>query len=242
MVFTLRKLTMSKANNSTVLITGANRGIGLEYVKQYATEGWQVIACCREPESAQALTELARQFECVKVVTLDVMQFAQIEDLSQQLKGQSLHVLINNAGVYPPSAFGQTDYDAWSNAFKVNTMSTLKLAESFLPHLAQAGHAKFLAMTSKMGSIDDNGSGGEYIYRSTKTALNMVVKSLSIDLSQYGIAVAALHPGWVRTDMGGPNGLINTQTSVSGLRKVIENLSMHQSGQFIAYDGKEINW
>jgi NAD(P)-dependent dehydrogenase (short-subunit alcohol dehydrogenase family) len=97
-------------------------------------------------------------------------------------------------------------------------------------------------MTSKMGSMEDNGSGGEYIYRSSKTALNMVVKSLSIDLREFNIKVAALHPGWVRTDMGGPNGLIDTETSVRGLRQVIEGLSSAQSGEFIAYDGKKIPW
>ena len=97
-------------------------------------------------------------------------------------------------------------------------------------------------MTSKMGSIEDNGSGSEYIYRSSKTALNMVVKSLALDLREFNIAVAALHPGWVRTDMGGPNGLIDAETSVRGLRQVIDALSCAQSGSFIAYDGQPIPW
>ncbi|HAF01018.1 MAG TPA: short-chain dehydrogenase, partial [Methylophilaceae bacterium] len=200
---------MSQTKNHTLLITGANRGIGLEYVKQYAEAGWKVFACCRNPEEAEVLNVLASKHTQVSVCALDVGDFVQIESLARALAEQEIHLLINNAGVYPSSHFKAVDYDAWADAFKINTMSTLKLAEVFIPHLVKAGNAKLLAMTSKMGSIDDNTSGGEYIYRSSKTALNMVVKSLAIDLQKYGVLVAALHPGWVRTDMGGPNGLID---------------------------------
>jgi NAD(P)-dependent dehydrogenase (short-subunit alcohol dehydrogenase family) len=233
---------MSTSAASTLFITGANRGIGLEYVKQYAQAGWHVLACCRDPANASALNQLANQYPAVEVYALDVADFEQIDALARKLHDQAIHVLINNAGVYPPGAFKAMNYQAWERAFKINTMSTLKLAEAFLPNLVKAGHAKLIAMTSKMGSIDDNTSGGEYAYRSSKTALNMVVKSLSIDLSKYGISVAALHPGWVRTDMGGPNGLIDTATSVAGLRHVIQRLDLDHSGQFTAYDGKPIAW
>lgn len=226
----------------TLLITGANRGIGLEYVRQYADDGWRVIACCRVPQQATELQRLAQGRTQIEIHALDVGDFDQIDALGRTLADQSIQLLINNAGVYPPSTFRQIDYTQWMQAFKINTMSTLKLAEVFVPHLVQAGNAKLVAMTSKMGSIDDNTSGGEYLYRSSKTALNMVIKSLSHDLNKYGISVAALHPGWVRTDMGGPNGLIDAETSVRGLRKVIANLSLNHSGKFIAYDGKEIGW
>jgi NAD(P)-dependent dehydrogenase (short-subunit alcohol dehydrogenase family) len=226
----------------TVLITGANRGIGLEYVKQYAQAGWRVIACCRQLESATDLQSLAEQYHLIQLRELDVGNFEQIESVAHALSDQPIHLLINNAGIYPPSGFRETDYDAWMLAFKVNTMSSLKLAEAFSPHLVKAGGAKFVAMTSKMGSIEDNTSGGEYSYRSSKAALNMVVKSLSIDMEKYGVVVAALHPGWVRTDMGGSNGLIDTQTSVSGLCQVIAQLDANHSGKFYAYDGKEIAW
>lgn len=233
---------MTDAMTNTLLITGANRGIGLEYVKQYAAAGWQVIACCRSPDSADALQALAKQHAAIRLYALDVADFARITQLAHELNIQPIQLLINNAGVYPDSAFGHTDDDAWRHAFKVNTMSTLKLAEAFMPHLVLAGHAKLIAMTSKMGSIEDNNRGGEYIYRSTKTALNMVVKSLAIDLTKYGIAVAVLHPGWVRTDMGGPQGLIDVQTSVQGLRQVIADLTLEDSGKWYAYDGKSIPW
>lgn len=233
---------MSTSSGHTLFITGANRGIGLEYVKQYAIDGWHVIACCREPVKANALNALAQQYPCIEVHALDVADFEQIDTLARKMHDQAIELLINNAGVYPSGSFKAMNYQAWERAFKINTMSTLKLAEAFLPHMVKAGNAKLIAMTSKMGSIDDNTSGGEYAYRSSKTALNMVIKSLSVDLSKYGIAVAALHPGWVRTDMGGPNGLIDTATSVAGLRRVIQALDANNSGQFTAYDGETIAW
>jgi NAD(P)-dependent dehydrogenase (short-subunit alcohol dehydrogenase family) len=229
-------------SENTLLITGANRGIGLEYVRQYAEEGWHVIACCRSPDDAHALQQLAKNHTYVKVCALDVANFDQIEALGRKLIDLPIQLLINNAGIYPEGTFRSIDYGDWMEAFKVNTMSTLKLPEVFIPQLVKAGNAKLVAMTSKMGSIEDNTSGGEYLYRSSKTALNMVMKSLSIDLNKYGVSVAVLHPGWVKTDMGGPNGLIDTQTSVQGLRKVIAFLSLNNSGKFYAYDGKEIPW
>lgn len=228
--------------DNTLFITGANRGIGLEYVKQYAEEGWRVLASCRNPADASALQALANKHANIELHAIDIANFDQIEALGRKLIDQPIQLLINNAGIYPESSFRTIDYAKWMEAFKVNAMSTLKLAEVFIPHLVKAGNAKLVAMTSKMGSIDDNTSGGEYIYRSSKTALNMVMKSLSIDLNKYGVSVAVLHPGWVRTDMGGPNGLIDAKTSVQGLRKVIGMLSLDNSGKFYAYDGKEIAW
>jgi NAD(P)-dependent dehydrogenase (short-subunit alcohol dehydrogenase family) len=226
----------------TIFITGANRGIGLEYVKQYALDGHQVYATVRDPAQATALQQLAAAHANVQVLALDVADVAAIRDLAARLSAITVDILISNAGTYPESRFGKTDPQAWLHAFQVNTLTTYYLAEAFLPQLRRANQAKLIAMTSKMGSIEDNGSGGEYIYRSSKTALNMVVKSLALDLREFNIAVAALHPGWVRTDMGGPNGLIDTETSVRGLRQVIDHLSCAQSGSFIAYDGKAIPW
>ena len=229
--------------NPTVLITGANRGIGLEFTKQYAADGWQVLACCREPNKADALNTLANQFaKNITVYALDVADFSQIEALAETLAGHPIDVLINNAGVYPDGSFGDTDAEAWALAFKINSMAPLKMAEAFASHVARSELKKIVTLSSKMGSVDDNTSGGSYLYRSSKCAVNMVMKSLSIDLKPYGIACAVLHPGWVQTDMGGPNGLINTQQSASGLRRVIEQLTLENAGRFIAYDGKEIAW
>lgn len=231
-------------NNNTyqVLITGTNRGIGLEMAKQYATDGWQVVACCRDPKSATELQALASKHQNIKIMALDVADFSQIDALALQLKDHKIDVLINNAGVYPESSLSNVDFDDWATAFKINTMAPLKMVQAFMPLVATSQLKKIVTLSSKMGSLDDNTSGGSYIYRSSKCALNMVMKNLSIDLKQYGIAVITLHPGWVQTDMGGPNGLIDTQTSVTGLRKVIAQLSMANSGKFIAFDGKDIAW
>jgi NAD(P)-dependent dehydrogenase (short-subunit alcohol dehydrogenase family) len=226
----------------TVFITGAKRGIGFEFTKQYAEDGWKVLACCRDPASAPELLALAQKNSNIQVVTLDVMNFKQIEQVADTLQHTPIDVLINNAGIYPESRFGDVDMDEWSTAFKINSMAPLKLAEAFQANLAKSELKKLATLSSKMGSIEDNTSGGSYIYRSTKTAVNMVMKSLSIDLATTGISVVTLHPGWVLTDMGGPNALINVKTSVSGLRNVIDKLSLVNTGKFIAYDGKEIAW
>ena len=229
-------------NSYQVLITGANRGLGLEFTQQYAADGWNVIACCRHPQSALDLQALTATHSNVIIHPLDVADFAQIDALAMQLRDESIDVLINNAGVYPASSFGDTNYDDWAAAFKVNSMAPLKMAQAFVQHITRSQLKKIATLSSKMGSLDDNTSGESYSYRSSKTAVNMVMKSLSIDLKPYGISVVTLHPGWVQTDMGGSNALINAQTSVSGLRKVIESLSLSTTGQFIAYDGKAIPW
>jgi NAD(P)-dependent dehydrogenase (short-subunit alcohol dehydrogenase family) len=225
-----------------VLITGANRGLGLEFTKQYAADGWNVLACCRAAQSASALQSIANANKNVQIFDLDVANFAQIDALALQLKDQAIDVLINNAGVYPASSFGNVDYNAWAEGFKVNSMAPLKMAEAFVQHVTRSQLKKIATLTSKMGSIDDNTSGESYSYRASKTAVNMVMKSLSIDLKPYGISVVTLHPGWVQTDMGGRNALISAQTSVTGLRNVIEHLSIENTGKFIAFDGKEIAW
>jgi NAD(P)-dependent dehydrogenase (short-subunit alcohol dehydrogenase family) len=230
-------------SQATVLITGANRGLGLEFAKQYAEAGWQVIACCRWPEEAKELQALAeRSGDQIEIHQLDVADFEEIDALALILQGRAIDVLINNAGVYPQSDFGNVNYEAWAEAFHINSMAPMKMAEAFAGHVAASDQKKIVTVSSKMGSIDDNTSGGSYIYRSTKTAVNMVMKSLAIDLKPKGIASTILHPGWVRTDMGGPNGLIDAPESVAGLRRVIEALTLENSGRFVAYDGKEIPW
>lgn len=226
----------------TILITGSNRGIGLEFTKQYAADGWHVIACCRNPQSASALQTLANAYQNIQIVALDVADFRQIDAVALQLKNQKIDVLLNNAGIYPASDLGDVDYDDWATAFKINSMAPFKMAEAFMPHVSTSQLKKIATLSSKMGSLDDNTSGGSYIYRSSKAAVNMVMKSLAIDVKPDGVAVVTLHPGWVQTDMGGPNGLVDAQTSVAGLRKVIAHLSLSTSGKFIAYDGKEIAW
>lgn len=230
----------------TTLITGANRGIGLEFCRQYAADGWRVLACSRLPERSDALNRLASQYpELIKVHALDVADHVEIERLAQVLADESIDLLINNAGIYPDSdksGFGHTDYAEWVQAFRINTMAPLKMAEEFATQIARSRQKAIITITSKMGSIADNGSGGTYLYRSSKAAVNMVVKSLAIDLKPLGITAVVFHPGWVKTDMGGPNALISAEQSVSGMRQVIGRLTMAESGRFFGYDGQDIPW
>lgn len=223
----------------TVLITGANRGIGLAFATQYAEEGWQVLACCREPSQATALKALTAKHPNIQMIALDVADAGAVAALAKQLAQYNIDVLINNAGVYPHNS---TDINAWLEAFKINSIAPMVVSHAFAPHVARSALKKIATLSSKMGSVDDNTSGGSYSYRSSKAAVNMVMKSVAIDLKPQGISVVTLHPGWVQTDMGGSNALINTQTSVAGMRQVIANLNLDNTGRFIAFDGKEIAW
>ena len=156
-----------------------------------------------------------------------------------------IDLLINNAGIYPSERandFGRTDYEAWVRAFQVNTMAPLKMAESLIMQVARSNLKMIITLTSKMGSIADNHRGGSYVYRSSKAAVNIVMKSMAIDLKPTGITAVLLHPGWVRTDMGGPNGLISAEQSVTGMRDVISHLTLADSGKFYAFDGQTIPW
>lgn len=230
----------------TTLITGANRGIGLEFSRQLAEDGWCVLACSRDLEKSDALNKLAAEYpERITLYALDVTDHRQIEKLSQILANKPIDLLINNAGVFPDindRSFGQTDYDSWAHAFLVNTMAPLKMAEEFIDQVTQSSRKTIVTITSKMGSVADNGRGGSYIYRSSKSAVNMVIKSIAIDLESNDIISVLLHPGWVRTDMGGPSGLISVEQSVSGMLSVIREVTSADSGKFIAYDGQIIPW
>lgn len=230
----------------TVLITGANRGLGLEFTTQYLVAGWHVHACCRNPEASAGLATLAKTHPSnLTIHTLDVADFNQIAQLANKLSASTIDLLINNAGVYPDrdgQGLGEMDYEDWGDAFRVNAMAPLHMTEAFIEHVARSVDRKIVFITSKMGSLEDNTSGGCYAYRSSKAALNMVAKSLSIDLAPRGVVTLLLHPGWARTDMGGPNAWISAQQSVSGMRNIITNATLADAGKFHAYDGKLIPW
>ncbi|MDB4040568.1 SDR family oxidoreductase [Methylophilaceae bacterium] len=227
---------------STVLITGANRGLGYEFVKQYSENGFEVLACCRNINNAKELKELAETSNKIKVYELDVGNVKAIKSLSQQLQNEKIDVLINNAGIYRSSTVGNINYDEWIESFKVNTIAPYQIVENFLNQIINGDLKKVVSITSKMGSIDDNTSGGSYIYRSSKTALNSMMRSLTHDLKNQGIATLTLHPGWVRTDMGGPGGWIDSFESVQGMIKQIDKLTLDNSGTYLDYAGKSINW
>ena len=231
---------------NTVLITGANRGIGLEFARQYAADGWQVVACCRQPQQAEALNRLADQYkDQFSIHRLDVRELAEIDQLSHKLQDLPIDILINNAGVYPHAQngeFGRISYDDWMEAFRVNTFAPLKMVEALVEQIACSQLKIVATITSKMGSIVDNQRGGSYIYRSSKAAVNMVVKSLAVDLQPRGIIAVLLHPGWVQTDMGGRDALISTKQSVTGMKSILDRVTHSDTGKFIAYDGQHIPW
>ena len=229
----------------TVLITGANSGIGLEFVRQYAEAGAQVIACARDPGGARDLNALAvRQPDRIEVVSLDVADPAKIEALGALFKERPLDVLISNAGVGGGARKDpdRMDYTAWEHAFAVNTMATMRLTETLLPALRRSPAPRIIAISSKLASISDNTSGGRMIYRSTKTALNQVMKCLAEDLNPLGIIAVPMHPGWVRTNMGGPNATLTPEKSIASLRRVIAGLTLADSGHFLNWDGEELPW
>jgi len=229
---------------NTILITGSNRGIGLELVRQYADDNWHVLACCRSPKDASALQELAGSKDNISVHALDVSNSQQITALASELKDTTIDILFNNAGIYGPydANFGNTDGQQWLECFSINTISPMKVTEAFVNHVANSQLKTVASMSSKMASMADNGSGGSYLYRSSKAALNSVMTSAAINLKPRGIKVAIMHPGWVKTDMGGPNAEISTHACVAQLKKILNELTLETSGSFFEIDGSIIPW
>lgn len=229
---------------ATVLITGTNRGLGLEFVKQFLQRGDRVLATCRNPDNATDLSALASGNDNLQVHAMDVGNEQSMVELAQSIQNEAIDIFINNAGIYGPrdANFGNLKGAEWEEVMRINSIAPLLLTQLIIGSLRKGADKKLVYITSKMGSIDDNKGGGSYIYRSSKTALNSAVKSLSVDLADEGFSVGIVHPGWVRTDMGGPNGLIDPPTSVSGMIEVIDNLNQNNSGQFFNYDGSLIPW
>ncbi|MDC1286720.1 SDR family oxidoreductase [Gammaproteobacteria bacterium] len=228
----------------TILITGANRGIGLELSEQFASDGWAVLACCRSPDEAAALRTLAEQHPALELHALDVTDYRQMKVLSNELRDRPIDILLSNAGIYGPRGlgFGEVDPAQWREVLEVNSIAPLMLAQSFVEQVAASQQKLVAVVSSKMGSIGDNGGGGNYIYRSSKTTVNQVVKCLSIDLAGRGISAITLHPGWVQTDMGGANAEISTHECASGLKAILQSAGPAQSGQFIEFNGDSIPW
>jgi NAD(P)-dependent dehydrogenase (short-subunit alcohol dehydrogenase family) len=225
---------------ASVLITGANRGLGLEFARQYAADGDRVFATCRDPAAATELAAIAGE---VTVHALDVTDLSQISALASALDGEAMDILVNNAGALSSGQrAGGIDYDAWVDEFRVNTMGPIAVAQAFLPHLERGTGRRMAFISSVLASIGANTEGAYTLYRSTKAGLNAAVKSLAIDTAAKGIIVLLLHPGWVRTDMGGPNAAIDAATSVRGLRHRIAAAGRQDSGHFMSYEGVKIPW
>ena len=228
----------------SVLITGANRGIGLEFTSSFADDGWRVHACCRNPDKAKDLKLLAEGSSgAVSVHRLDVTDGLKAASLAREFAEEAIDILINNAGVYGPrEGFGETDYDEWLPVLAVNVLAPMRIVERFAEHVGRSERRLIVNISSRMGSMAENTGGGAYIYRSSKAALNMVSRSLAADLAPRSITVVAFHPGWVQTDMGGQQAAISAQESVQGMRKVIDRLTPDDTGKFFGFDGREIPW
>lgn len=230
-----------------VVITGANRGIGLALVKHYLLQSWTVTATYRNAKNSAELIALAQNETALTAVELDVTDYPAVNQFAQSsfIKNVgSVNLLINNAGYYGPKGygFGNTDVEEWRKVFEINSIAPLKLVEAFFENL-NSGQGKTVAcISSKVGSMAENTSGGGYLYRSSKAAVNSVAKSLHNDLHPHGFHVVALHPGWVQTEMGGPNALISTEESAKGLYEVIESIDAEKSGGFYDYQGNAIPW
>ncbi len=224
----------------TVLITGANRGIGLEFARSFAVDGWEVHACCRSPDKAAKLKEIRGKLIPHR---LDVTDGLRVAGLARELSETPIDVLLNNAGLIGGAAeFGKTDFDDWAEVLKVNSLAPLRMAERFVEHVAASDRKQIVNISSIMGSLAENSGGGRYVYRSSKAALNMVTKSLSVDLAPRNITVVSFHPGWVQTDMGGENATVTPKDSVAGIRRILDRLTIEQSGRFFAFDGPELPW
>jgi NAD(P)-dependent dehydrogenase (short-subunit alcohol dehydrogenase family) len=221
----------------TVLVTGANRGIGLEFVRQYAAEGWRVHAACRDPDKTAELKAIAGD---VRLHRLDVTDEGQLAALEASLAGEPIDILINNAGVR--GLGDSTEVAGWLETLRVNAIAPVRVSERLIANLERGQRKLIVNITSRLGSIAENTSGGSYAYRSSKAALNMAAKSMSVDLKSRGIAVVVFHPGWVQTDMGGSGAPVSPPDSVSGMRAKIATLTAADSGHFFNYNGQPIPW
>jgi NAD(P)-dependent dehydrogenase (short-subunit alcohol dehydrogenase family) len=221
----------------TVLVTGANRGIGLEWVRQYAGDGWRVHAGCRRPDKAEALREIGGD---VTIHPIDVARPDHIADWAQRLKGQAIDILVNNAGHGGDDRIA--DPAEWVKATQVNVIGPFLMARAFRDHVSSSDRKMIVNLTSRMGSIGDNSEGGSYAYRATKAALNAAMKSLAIDWKDGGFTIVLFHPGWVQTAMGGPDALIDVAISVAAMRKKMDQLTPADTGSFFNYKGDPLPW
>jgi NAD(P)-dependent dehydrogenase (short-subunit alcohol dehydrogenase family) len=229
----------------TVLVTGANRGIGLEHTTRFAERGDTVIAAVRTMADAADLQALARAHPgAVMIVPYDAADPASPAEVAAAVGDRPIDLLLNNAGVYGGDAQTLTHLDpqAFMTVMATNTLAPLVLAQALLPAIKRSRRKIIANQSSRMGSIADNGSGGFYAYRASKAALNMVTKSLAEDLRGDGVIAVSLHPGWVRTRMGGPNAPVSAQDCVAGQQKLLDSLTLKESGRFFDFTGAALEW
>jgi NAD(P)-dependent dehydrogenase (short-subunit alcohol dehydrogenase family) len=235
---------------ATILVTGANRGIGLELVRQYANEGGRVIACCREPDEAADLHQLAEDYSSISIERMDVTNHESIEDLSDQYRSITIDILINNAGVIGPHPlidnlprqhFGTIDYDVWAEVMEINTFAPVKVAEAFLKQVAASRQKKIITLSSSVGSITESNIPA-IAYASSKAAVNKAMSLVADKVREQGVIVTVICPGHVKTRLAMGGGDISVEESVAGMRDLFAKLSMADSGTFKRYYGELISW
>ena len=234
----------------TVFVTGANRGLGFEHVKQYAEKDWEIIACSRNPEKSKDLLELSKKFpENIIIERLDVSNFEAVSDLSQKYSNKPIDILINNAGTLGPKGVPEAmgyqnidhmDFEIWRDILEVNLLAPFKVATAFHDQVAMSERKILIMMSSDLGSVQQNNFGGLYSYRASKAGLNILSKGMSIDWDD--ITVIALAPGWCKTYLGGEEAEIEPDISVAEQQLMFESIKPDDSGKFLDRFGKEVPW
>ena len=239
-----------------MLITGGNRGLGLEFVKQYLADGWHVIASCRVPDKADALIALqADAGDRLEIEMLDVDDDKSVAILAEKLNARAIDLLINNAGTIDKQAYGTAayddvddpdpgtyDFDEWRRVMDTNLLGPMSVTSAFVEHMVRAENAVLVMMGSGLSSIANTLHPGRYSYRTSKAALNMAMRGIAAWLKSKNITTVTISPGWTKTGLGGPNAINTVDNSVQGMRKVIAGLSLEDAGRFINFDGEEIPW
>jgi NAD(P)-dependent dehydrogenase (short-subunit alcohol dehydrogenase family) len=231
----------------TILITGANRGLGLEFARQYAADAWNVIATARNTAGSDALHDLAKA-KNVSLKSLDVTNDESTRRLANELKGVPIDILVLNSGIFTQDGnrLGELNYPGWRESFETNVLGAVRVAEALLENVAASSKKQIVAISSGMGSVQDLektiGFGAAYQYRTTKTALNMAMSLLAKDVEPRGISVVILSPGWVQTDMGGANAELTPAQSIRGMRQVLSRNPKELAGKFMSYDGTTWAW
>jgi NAD(P)-dependent dehydrogenase (short-subunit alcohol dehydrogenase family) len=230
----------------SVLITGANRGLGHEFTRQYGADGWRVFACCRTLGDATDLAEIAaRHPNDVSVYEMEVTDRASVATVAEALRGEAIDLLISNVGVLGRGRsweLGKTDYDTWGGTLEVNVMGATRALEIFSDHVARSECKQMVTISSKLGSITLAKATSNLAYRTSKAAVNMAVKCVADALAGRGVICAAVSPGWVQTDMGGANADLTPEESVGNMRGVFETLGPEHTGRFLNHDGSELPW
>jgi len=231
----------------SILITGANRGLGLEFARQYAADGWDVTATARDPKRGEELQQLAKH-KNVSLHGLDVTSDTSVKQLAKTLGGKPVDLLVLNSAIYTRNGdkLGALNFAGWRESFETNVLGAMRVAEALIENVAASARKQIIALSTGMGSVQALGTtfglGVAYQYRTSKAALNMTMSILAKEVEPRRISVVLFSPGWVQTDMGGPNAVLTPEQSIGGMRKVLEGNPMELTGKFLSYDGATWPW